>query len=157
METHTTPPVTLEGLSLDALAGLQEQVEAEIQRKHKARQLRALIEIARLVTEAELSTEVVMDHLEGKRKPGRGGSKASKLPPKFRDPGDPENTWAGRGKRPKWLEAKLAAGATLEDFRIGMPAAAARKSPEPSALSHRDGKQAGDNLRRLDHAPSTTG
>ena len=38
--------------------------------------------------------------------------------PKDRDPAKPENTWAGRGKKPMWLKEKLEAGAKLEDFLI---------------------------------------
>ena len=41
--------------------------------------------------------------------------------PKYRDPAKPENTWAGRGKRPHWLEIELAAGKKLEDFLIDKP------------------------------------
>jgi DNA-binding protein H-NS len=38
--------------------------------------------------------------------------------PKFRNPKRPSETWAGRGKRPKWLSAQLRDGRKLEDFRI---------------------------------------
>lgn len=34
----------------------------------------------------------------------------------FRD--DSGRSWAGRGKRPQWLRDALAAGRTLEDFRV---------------------------------------
>ena len=39
--------------------------------------------------------------------------------PKYRDPEEPENTWAGRGKKPAWLNEKIEAGAKLEYFLIG--------------------------------------
>lgn len=35
---------------------------------------------------------------------------------KYRD--DEGNTWTGIGQRPRWLRAKVLAGATLEQFRI---------------------------------------
>jgi DNA-binding protein H-NS len=38
--------------------------------------------------------------------------------PKFRNLDDPVETWMGRGKRPNWLKAQLAAGRSLEDFRV---------------------------------------
>lgn len=41
--------------------------------------------------------------------------------PKYRDPAKPENTWAGRGNRPHWLEREIAAGKKLEDFLIENP------------------------------------
>lgn len=38
--------------------------------------------------------------------------------PKYRNPDKPSETWAGRGKRPRWLTAKLRSGKKLDDFRI---------------------------------------
>ena len=38
--------------------------------------------------------------------------------PKFRNPARPSETWAGRGKRPRWLVAQLKSGRRIEDFRI---------------------------------------
>ncbi len=38
--------------------------------------------------------------------------------PKFRNPSDPSQTWAGRGKQPRWLVSELKAGKKAEDFRI---------------------------------------
>jgi len=38
--------------------------------------------------------------------------------PKYRNPDRPTETWAGRGKQPRWLSAQLASGKTLDDFRI---------------------------------------
>jgi DNA-binding protein H-NS len=38
--------------------------------------------------------------------------------PKYRNPDDPSETWAGRGKQPRWLTAQLRTGRTLDDFRI---------------------------------------
>lgn len=48
-------------------------------------------------------------------KPARRQTKGIKVAPKFRD-GD--NVWRGRGKRPRWLNDRLSAGATVEQFRI---------------------------------------
>jgi DNA-binding protein H-NS len=38
--------------------------------------------------------------------------------PKYRNPTKPGETWAGRGKLPRWLTAKLKSGNKLEDFQI---------------------------------------
>jgi DNA-binding protein H-NS len=48
-----------------------------------------------------------------KKKSGR-----AKVPPKYANPNAPEQTWTGRGRKPKWVEAHLAAGGTLEDIEI---------------------------------------
>lgn len=51
--------------------------------------------------------------------PSRGRVKArksAKLKPKYQD--EAGNTWSGRGLKPRWLSAALAAGKKLEDFAI---------------------------------------
>jgi DNA-binding protein H-NS len=41
-----------------------------------------------------------------------------KVFPKFRNPAEPSETWAGRGKKPRWLTAQLKSGKRIDDFRI---------------------------------------
>lgn len=38
--------------------------------------------------------------------------------PKYRNPKNRRETWAGRGKRPRWLAAQLQSGKELSDFLI---------------------------------------
>ncbi|MPL60978.1 DNA-binding protein H-NS [Rhodobacter sp. 140A] len=38
--------------------------------------------------------------------------------PKYANPENPAETWTGRGRKPKWVEAALAAGKSLEDLAI---------------------------------------
>lgn len=55
---------------------------------------------------------------------GEGGRvKASKtagrtVAPKYRNPADPGQTWTGRGKRPRWVQAAVDAGKSLESLAI---------------------------------------
>ncbi len=44
--------------------------------------------------------------------------------PKFRNPEEPSETWAGRGKQPRWLRKQLKSGKRIDDFRIGSSVAA---------------------------------
>lgn len=113
--TSTVQPLNVGRLSLDGLEKLHAEVEAAIRNRREANQMAALTEIARLVLQSGLDAERVMKHLQGKRK---SKPKGSKLPPKYLDLDNPENTWAGRGKRPRWLQQKLEAGARIEDFAI---------------------------------------
>ena len=46
------------------------------------------------------------------------GYKLGKVAPKYRNPDNPSETWAGRGQQPKWLASRLTGGRTLEDFLI---------------------------------------
>jgi len=43
--------------------------------------------------------------------------------PKFRNPDEPSETWAGRGKKPRWLTKQLRAGRRMDDFKIQRQAA----------------------------------
>ena len=38
--------------------------------------------------------------------------------PKYCNPDQPLETWAGRGKQPRWLVAQLRSGRRIDDFRI---------------------------------------
>lgn len=51
---------------------------------------------------------------------GAGGQhkgKGATVPPKYCNSATGE-TWSGRGLKPKWVQAALAAGKALEDFKI---------------------------------------
>src|ERR1700746_3874636 len=58
---------------------------------------------------------------------GRGGP-AGPVAPKYRNPENPAETWAGRGLRPRWLTAAITRGKSLEDFAI---AGAGAKTANP--------------------------
>jgi DNA-binding protein H-NS len=51
-------------------------------------------------------------HVQAKKR----GRAASKVAPKYRD--GQGNTWAGRGLKPRWLQAALKTGKKIEDFAI---------------------------------------
>jgi DNA-binding protein H-NS len=48
--------------------------------------------------------------------------------PKYRNPGQPGETWSGRGKQPRWLTAQLRTGKKLNDFLIQPSTSRARRS-----------------------------
>lgn len=51
--------------------------------------------------------------------------------PKYRNPNNSSETWAGRGKQPRWLVAQLKAGKKINDFlidRANRKVAATRRS-----------------------------
>lgn len=53
----------------------------------------------------------------GKRR-GRRSLAGTKAEAKYRNPANHEETWAGRGMKPKWLTAALKGGKKLESFEI---------------------------------------
>lgn len=40
------------------------------------------------------------------------------LLPKYSNPDQPSETWAGRGKQPRWFSAQLRSGRQIEDCKI---------------------------------------
>jgi DNA-binding protein H-NS len=102
--------MALKSMSIAKLQNLKAQVDAAIAEKVTTR---------RNELESELSK--LDGHAGGGRRgrpSGRGGPRGS-VAPKFRNPENPSETWAGRGLRPRWLVAALKSGKKLEDFAIG--------------------------------------
>jgi DNA-binding protein H-NS len=56
--------------------------------------------------------------------------------PKYRNPTRPSETWAGRGKQPRWLTAQLRSGKKLDDFRI-QPSSDRRTAAQGSGRPNR--------------------
>ncbi len=46
------------------------------------------------------------------------GRKLGKVAPKYRNPANPAETWAGRGQQPKWLAQETGKGRALDEFLI---------------------------------------
>lgn len=44
--------------------------------------------------------------------------KGTSVEPTHQNPDNPKETWAGRGKHPRWLREKLESGANINDFKI---------------------------------------
>ena len=64
----------------------------------------------------------LMDLMGGGRpaRAAKGASRSGKPPAeaRFRNPDNAEQTWSGRGRRPRWLNEAQAAGRPLEEMRI---------------------------------------
>jgi DNA-binding protein H-NS len=117
--------MNLKSMSLDRLAKLQGQVEAALVAK-VADQRRAL--------ESELSKISRFQVGGAEAKAGRGGLKGSSVAPKYRDPENATETWAGRGLKPRWLTAALKSGKKkLEDFAIAGSAPSAKANGRKKA------------------------
>jgi DNA-binding protein H-NS len=53
--------------------------------------------------------------------------KYPRVHPKYQNPEMPSETWAGRGKTPRWLAAALKTGRKIEEFAIEKPDLLGRK------------------------------
>ena len=57
--------------------------------------------------------------------------KGKKVAPKYRNPADRSQTWAGRGLQPKWLSEAIKGGKNLDDFAIkGAAGTRAKRGPK---------------------------
>jgi DNA-binding protein H-NS len=71
---------------------------------------KALAQIVQIARNAGLTAEQIAAALGGKSR-AKAGAKtarktagaARKVAPKYRDPANPDNTWTGRGRMPKWV------------------------------------------------------
>ena len=58
-------------------------------------------------------------HPEGAAKPNKkSAGKKTVLAPKYANPKNPAETWTGKGRKPGWFVAALAAGRTEDQLRI---------------------------------------
>ena len=54
--------------------------------------------------------------------------KGRKVAPKYRNPKNRSETWAGRGAMPRWMAAEIKKGKKREDFAISKSAAKAKRA-----------------------------
>jgi DNA-binding protein H-NS len=104
----TTSSANLKAMSFDKLSKLRDQVDAILNAK---------------VTEERRAVQSRLDELGRLAVNGAGAKAAGRGPrgavaPKYRNPENPAETWAGRGLKPRWLAAALKSGKKLEDFSI---------------------------------------
>jgi DNA-binding protein H-NS len=104
-------PMNLKSMSIDKLSALREQVDAALSTKALEERRALQAQLGKLERFATSGLRV---------KGGRGGARGA-VAPKYRNPENPSETWAGRGLKPRWLEAALKSGKKLEDFSIGAP------------------------------------
>jgi DNA-binding protein H-NS len=102
-------PRDLESMSVDELWSLHEFVSAALARKIQAETARLDQRLRQLGLGAGAHNGKEMSHA---RRP------YPRVFPKYRNPAKPSETWAGRGKKPRWLAAQLKSGKQIDDFRI---------------------------------------
>jgi DNA-binding protein H-NS len=108
----------LKSMSVDALWSLHERVTSTLARRIADEKSQLDHRLRQLGLNASGSTKKT-DHA---RRP------YPQVFPKYRNPAEPAETWAGRGKQPRWLTAQLRSGKKLDDFRIRPSADRARRS-----------------------------
>lgn len=104
--------LNLEGMDLDGLRRFRRHVDNAIAEYDGRRRREAL-------AAAEAAAQqhgFKLNDLTGGRVTAR--SKSGTRTARYANPEDSSQTWSGRGRRPGWIVAALAAGGTLEEFEI---------------------------------------
>ena len=104
--------IDLSSYSIPDLQKLIIRINQEIEGKRRDEVLKARNDMEQRAAELGLTIEEIIN-FDRKKKMTKAANK-----PKYRNPISPEQTWSGRGKRPRWLQEALKSGATLESFKI---------------------------------------
>jgi DNA-binding protein H-NS len=99
-------PLDFHSMSVDELWSFYELVSAALAPKISAEKARLEQRLRQLGLGA------------GVKEIGHARRPYPQIYPKYRNPAKPSETWAGRGKKPRWLAAQLKSGKQIDDFRI---------------------------------------
>jgi DNA-binding protein H-NS len=93
----------LKQMPIDELWALHEEVRAVL--------------TARIAAEKRVLEER-LDQLDNQANASQRRRPYPPVKPKFRNPGNPAETWSGRGRRPRWVVEQLRSGKRMEDLQI---------------------------------------
>jgi DNA-binding protein H-NS len=134
-------PSKLASMSVEALIRLRDDIGRVLSRK--AAQLQS--ELAALGDGGWITS--------GRKAAGRSRAsklKGRKVAPKYRNPKNRSETWAGRGAMPRWMAYQIKAGKKREDFAIDK---AATKSKKGRAKKARGKRKTGSVSRKTTPKP----
>jgi DNA-binding protein H-NS len=121
--------MNLKSMTIDALIGLRGKIDAVLGSKVADERRSLETELAKLSRFESGGSRAKMTN-------GRGAR--GKVAPKYRNPEDPGETWAGRGLKPRWLAAAIKSGKKLDDFLIaGAVKDAVAKAPKKKVRAKR--------------------
>jgi DNA-binding protein H-NS len=100
-------PDDLKLMSTDELWALHVEITAVLARKLSAEKSQLEQRLQKLRANGTLNED-----------PPRERRPYPQVFPKYRNPEEPSETWAGRGKQPRWLTAQLRSGKKLDSFLI---------------------------------------
>lgn len=100
--------IDLSTLSLSELHDLIANAQQALLAKQKQERKQVLAEIQALAESVGVTVTIQE----------AGKASRSKVAPKYRNPDQPTQTWSGRGVKPRWLAALVAAGHDPQEFLI---------------------------------------
>jgi DNA-binding protein H-NS len=111
------PPADISALSDDELEALITTAQQELSTRREKKRSEFFASVR------EQARALGFDPSEVAAALGRKGKRATSdrraaVAPKYRNPANHAETWAGRGAKPMWVRAALEAGKKLEDLKI---------------------------------------
>jgi DNA-binding protein H-NS len=104
--------VDLKAMSRVELLKLRGDIDAAMKAAEKREKKEALKAAQRAAAEFGFS----LDEISGGAK--SAGAKKTKAAPKYQNPNNPEETWSGRGRKPKWVHEALSKGTDISKLEI---------------------------------------
>lgn|SRR5690554_2184922 len=101
--------INLDEMTLADLKQLKKDVDRAIESFNDRRKAEAAEELEALARERGFSLADLSSIARKKRKPAAA---------KYRHPENPQVTWSGRGRRPRWVNEALEQGRTLSDMAV---------------------------------------
>lgn len=109
--------VDLKGMSPKQLEKLASDVSKEIARRASKQRDEAI----KAASKAAKDHGFDLSELLGDAPKPKGRRKAAakpKLPPKYKNPDNPDQTWSGRGRQPEWYKSAIAAGKSQKSLEV---------------------------------------
>lgn len=97
-------------LSVAELNALQGDITREIAHRRKSEADTLVNEFRKRASELGLSLDDLVS--------GKAAVKRGKVAVKYRHPDDSSLTWTGRGKKPRWVDAWLKSGKSIEQLSV---------------------------------------
>lgn len=94
---------------LKELLEFQTKLNKAVELRKKSEKYEVYAKITALASESGFSLDELLSQKSLKKTPATI---------KYRNPNNQAETWAGRGRKPKWVEQLLAEGKSLEDFAV---------------------------------------